>query len=252
MQSEKWISGVLFLILFVSGVSAAAEIELNEEIRSALKLLGIAEKNIRTTPIDGLYELRAGTKIYYLSKTGKYLLAGNIIDLETRDNLTELRRGSLRAAAIDAVGADQMIGFKSKNPKHAVSVFTDIDCSYCRRLHAQMQQYNDLGISINYLFYPRSGPDTSSFDKAVSVWCSKDRNKALTQAKLGRSLPRASCKNPVAAHFELGNEMGINGTPAIVTESGELLAGYVPPAALKKLLDESRREQAVSARAEKK
>ena len=248
MQLIKWtVSLSLLAAVFVSGASMASGLKLSKEMRAMLKQLEVPQENIRKTPIDGLYELQVGTKIFYLSKNGEYLLTGNMIELGTRENLTEKRLGSLRVDAIKGVGKDQQISFKAKKPKHSITVFTDIDCGYCRKLHAEMAAYNKLGISVNYLFYPRTGPGSPSYDKAVSVWCSKNRNQAMTQAKSGEKLSEASCNNPVTTHFQLGNQMGINGTPAIVTETGELMPGYVPPARLIKELD-IRKQAAVTAR----
>jgi len=112
-------------------------------------------------------------------------------------------------------------------------VFTDLDCGYCRKLHSEMAKYNELGIRVRYLFFPREGPDTESWDKAVSVWCSANRNDALTRAKKGETIKAAKCKpNPVQRDYELGQDVGLRGTPAIVLPDGDLLPGYVPPAML--------------------
>jgi thiol:disulfide interchange protein DsbC len=127
--------------------------------------------------------------------------------------------------------------FAPRETKHTVTVFTDVDCTYCRKLHAEMKQYNDLGIRVRYLFYPRSGPDSESWTKAEQVWCSANRNEALTRAKRGDSLTAKACaNNPVARDYELGQDVGLRGTPAIILPSGELLGGYVPPAMLIKRL----------------
>jgi len=124
-------------------------------------------------------------------------------------------------------------------------VFTDVDCGYCRKLHSQMSELNELGIRVRYLAYPRSGPDTPSWEKAEAVWCAKDRKDAITRAKKGEKIERdAACKDtPVAADYELGEEMGVRGTPAIITETGEYLGGYLPPPQLAKYLDHVKSEQ---------
>ena len=227
---------VLFSLALVAGPLGA--IEIDPEMRAIMKQLEIAEGDIKESPVQGLYEVQVGTQIYYLSRGGKYLLTGDMIDMKTRENLTERRLGSIRATAIGTVEEDQLISFKAGQPEHTVTVFTDIDCGYCRKLHSQMADYNRLGITVNYLFYPRAGIGSSSYQSAVSVWCTKDRHEALTLAKSGKSLPRGNCENPVARHFKLGNALEISGTPAIVTQSGHLLPGYVPPSMLKKRLDE--------------
>lgn len=208
-----------------------------EEVSDAAKKLGLMEENVSTTPVEGLYELQAGTQLYYLSRDGKYLISGDIVDLENRKNLTQGRLKDIRVKVVAGLKDDQMISFPAKESRHTITIFTDIDCGYCRKLHAEMADYNDLGISVNYLFYPRTGIDSAAYKKAVSVWCNENQQDAMTRAKAGKVLPELSCTNPVARHFMLGNELGINGTPAIVTEQGDLMPGYMPPQEMKSQLD---------------
>ncbi len=213
--------------------------EITPEVKAVVKKLGLSDGDVAATPIDGIYELQAGTQLYYLSSDGKYLISGNILNMATKENLTENRLKSIRVGAIGGVGAEQMISYKAKDEKHQVTVFTDIDCGYCRKLHAEMDQYNDLGITVNYLFYPRTGPGSASYKSAISVWCNADRNDAMTRAKQGEQLKEVKCTNPIAKHFILGNDMGINGTPAIVTAQGDMMPGYLPPRVLKRQLDKA-------------
>ena len=128
--------------------------------------------------------------------------------------------------------ADQVVFPATGAKKHTITVFTDIDCAYCRRLHAQIGEYNNLGIEVNYLFFPRAGVGSHSFEKAVSVWCAADRNSAFTTAKAGEEPAPLDCPNPVERHFQIGKELGVTGTPALVAEDGTLIPGYVPPATL--------------------
>jgi thiol:disulfide interchange protein DsbC len=132
------------------------------------------------------------------------------------------------------VPESQMLVFSPKDPKYTITVFTDVDCAYCRKLHSQMAEYNRLGIKVRYLFYPRSGPDTESWEKAEEVWCSNNRADALTRAKRGEENvgPKHCGGSPVARQYALGQDLGVQGTPAIVLASGEMLPGYVPPAML--------------------
>jgi thiol:disulfide interchange protein DsbC len=126
-----------------------------------------------------------------------------------------------------------MLVFSPKNPKYTITVFTDIDCGYCRKLHAQIAEYNRLGIRVRYLFYPRSGPDTDSWHKAEAVWCSANRNEALTRAKNGEDIKASKCPTAVVARdWELGHKLAVDGTPAIFLASGEMLPGYAPPTQL--------------------
>jgi thiol:disulfide interchange protein DsbC len=131
-----------------------------------------------------------------------------------------------------------MIVFKPKATQHVIYVFTDIDCGYCRKLHSEIDQYLKLGIEVRYLFFPRAGKDSDSYFKAVTVWCAKDRNAALTKAKSGENLARKQCDNPIDEHMALAEAMGANGTPMIVTEKGVIMPGYVPAEQLLKMLEE--------------
>jgi len=176
----------------------------------------------------GLYEVISGANILYVSEDGKYLLQGHLIDIAARKDLTEDKLASTRKQAIDNLGTDQMIIFKPEKSKYTVSVFTDIDCGYCRKLHSEMDQYMAEGITIQYLFYPRAGKGSESYNKAVSVWCANDRNAALTSAKNGKNPDVKTCNNPVDAHMQLGVDFEARGTPMIVTAKGNIFPGYVP------------------------
>ena len=184
------------------------------------------------------YEAVIGGEILYFSEDGQYAIQGDVIDLKTRLNLTESKRNQIKKQALAELNEDDMIVYEPKKVEHTLTVFTDIDCGYCRKLHQQMAEYNDLGIRIRYMAFPRSGPGSESYNKAVSVWCSKDKQQALTDSKMGLDIAQVSCENPVAKHFEVGRKMGVTGTPALFLENGELLPGYVPPKELKKILDE--------------
>jgi len=193
--------------------------------------------SIAPSPIKGISEVLVGPRLYYVTNDGKYLIQGSLIEVSSRTDVSEARRKSIRLDAVNAVGEDNMIVFPARKPKHTITVFTDIDCGYCRKLHKEVDQFNDKGITVRYLMFPRSGVNTSSYYKAVSVWCEDDRNAALTDAKAGKSLPRAECDNPVKAHMDLGKLLGVTGTPAIVLDDGELLPGYVPAVKLARVLD---------------
>ena len=192
---------------------------------------------IAPSPIKGVSEVLVGPRLFYVTNDGKYLFQGSLIDIKTRTDISEERRKAARLKAVNAMSEDEMIIFPAKKPRHTITVFTDIDCGYCRKLHDEIDQYNARGITVRYLMYPRSGVNTPSYYKAVSVWCEDDRNVALTDSKSGKTLPRASCDNPVKAHMELGELLGVRGTPAIVLDDGEMMPGYVPAVKLSKALD---------------
>jgi thiol:disulfide interchange protein DsbC len=203
-------------------------------IELARKIPGAKPDDLRVSPIPGMFELTRGADIAYVSADGKYAIAGDLYDIKSNDNLSETKRRNVRMQLLSAVPEAEMLVFSPQNPKYTVTVFTDVDCGYCRKLHSQMAEYNRLGIRVRYLFYPRSGPDTESWEKAEEVWCAKDRNAALTRAKLGQEIsgPKICKGSPVARDYELGKKFSIGGTPAIVLEDGELLPGYLPPAML--------------------
>jgi thiol:disulfide interchange protein DsbC len=136
----------------------------------------------------------------------------------------------MRVLEIGTISENQMVIFAPKDPKYTVTVFTDVDCAYCRQLHSQIADYNRLGIRVRYLFYPRSGPNTESWTKAEQVWCSDNRNDALTRAKLGQPLKTKRCgETPVARTYAMGRDFGLQGTPAIVAADGTMFPGYLPP-----------------------
>ena len=192
--------------------------------------------SLATAPIDGLVEVTIGTDTLYLSTDGKYLIQGDLIDLSARRNLTEERRAALRAARLARLPDSDYITFKAPREKYRVTVFTDIDCGYCRKLHSEIEQFLSRGITVRYLAYPRSGIGGESYRKAVSVWCAPDRRQALTDAKLKGRLTTASCTNPVAREYQLGKELGVRGTPTIYLPNGKQVGGYLPAADLARLL----------------
>lgn len=196
----------------------------------AARIPGTKPEELRATPIAGIYELRRGAELVYVTADGRYGFAGDLYRLADRSNLSDARRRELRLALISAVPESSMVVFSPAAPKYTITVFTDVDCAYCRALHKQIAEYNRLGVKVRYMFYPRSGPNTESWSKAEQVWCSADRRAALTAAKLGTPLKAAVCRpNPVAEQYALGQSIGLSGTPGIITEKGELLPGYEPP-----------------------
>ena len=222
--------------LLAGGSLAAAENESKGQSRQQRE--AIAERwdleidNIRDAAIPGLFEVIIGTQVIYLSADGRFLLEGDIVDLESQENLTEKRRVQARKFAIDSFGEEKMIVFGSARPLHTITVFTDTDCAYCRKLHAEITTIHELGIAVRYLLYPRYGPGSKSWHIANHVWCADDRQQALTLAKLDQTIEPRVCATPVQEIYKLGQGIGFRGTPAIVTADGDLVAGYMPPHAL--------------------
>ena len=224
--------------LLVASLCAFTSVSANEAIKAALAKAMPTVKIESLTPskIPGLQEIVIPGAIFYVSDDGKYLVQGHLINIEAKKDITEEKLSALRLKALEGLGKDNMIIFKAEKSKHTVSIFTDIDCGYCRKLHSEMDQYLAAGISVQYLFFPRAGKGSESYDKAVSVWCSEDRKKALTTAKLGTDPEKKTCDNPIDKHMELAEIFETRGTPMIITEKGNILPGYVPADKLLKAL----------------
>jgi thiol:disulfide interchange protein DsbC len=215
----------LILIAAVTGAPAATN---DPRVELAAKLPGIEAKDLRESPIPGLYEVLVGARIVYVSADGRYLLNGQMIDLETETSVTENRLSEIRSEWAAGLDESRMIIFEPKGAtRHTVTVFTDIDCGFCRTMHADIDGLLAAGVRVRYLLYPRSGPGTESAKKADHVWCSADRNDALTRAKAGKRVTAPACETPVEANFELGRTMSVTGTPTIITDSGGLVPGYL-------------------------
>jgi thiol:disulfide interchange protein DsbC len=227
---------LLFFLLF----SAVAQADEDPRAVIAKQFPGTRVEDIRPTPVAGLYELSHGAEIVYVTTDGKYALNGDLLDTSNNDNLTEAHRRAARAKLINAIPESEMLVFGPRDPKYTVTVFTDVDCAYCRQLHSQIADYNRLGIRVRYLFYPRTGPNTESWTKAEEVWCSSNRNEALTLAKRGLPIKANACPNPVARHYALGQDFALQGTPAIVLANGDLIGGYMTPGELAKELQKAR------------
>lgn len=224
------------LSLMLAMLAHADQKAVEDALRQALPT--IKTDAINSSPIKGIYEVVVGARLFYVSEDGRYLMQGSIVDLKSREDLTEKKLAEARLSALEKLGIDKMIVFKPKIQQHVAYVFTDIDCGYCRKLHSEIDNYLKEGIEIRYLFFPRAGKGSDSYHKAVTVWCAKDRNAALTKAKTGENLARKSCDNPVDEHMALANAMGTSGTPMVVTEKGAILPGYVPAASLRKAMEE--------------
>lgn len=236
----KRVTALLLAALAVTLMQVAGAEEAKDNAVSAAltKIFGPhAVDSVNPAPLPGFSEVVMDGEVLYVSNDGHYLMQGNLIDLEARRNITEERRGSMRVAAINAVPESSMIVFPAAKPKHTVTVFTDVDCGYCRKLHSEIKQYNDLGISVRYLAFPRAGIPSPNYDKTVSVWCAADRNAALTAAKAGGEVEKKTCENPVEQEYKLGVQLGVRGTPTIFMSDGRMVPGYVPPARLAAELD---------------
>ncbi len=186
---------------------------------------------IKPSVISGIYEVSLGGEVIYMTTDGRYLLIGDIRDAKTGENFTEKKRSEVRLTSIKTVKEQDSIIFKSKEKetKHILYVFTDVECPYCAKFHQEVPKLNEAGVEVRYLAFPRAPEGSEDFTKMISVWCSKDRQQALTDAKAGKNVEKIACdNNPVKQELELGRTVGVTGTPALILPTGELLPGYVP------------------------
>lgn len=231
------------LLLSPAFAAEPEEVPAAERERIAEMFESILPEHVKPSPIDGWYTIQKSSVVAYITTDGRYLLQGDLIDLEQQVNLTEANRIDARRDVMSAVTDDQVIMFSPAEVKYSVSIFTDVECTYCRRLHSQMDEYLAHGIEVRYLLYPRSGPASRSWITAEEVWCSADRASALTMAKLDKKFETSACDASIVQdHYSMGQEVGLTGTPAIVFEDGELVAGYLPPDALRLRLEQKAAE----------
>jgi thiol:disulfide interchange protein DsbC len=232
---------LLAAVLLSVAVPATAE-EVSAELQKVRETVSekfneISPEDIFESPLPGWYTIRKGAIVAYISADGRYLLQGDVIDLQDSINLSEQSRNDARVKMMAAVPNESLIVFSPDKVEHSVAVFTDIDCTFCRRLHAQIDQYMVQGIEIRYFLYPRNGPTSASWAKAENVWCADDRNEALTLAKLDKEYPTRSCDSSmVSTHFAIGQDVGLRGTPAIVLQDGTMFSGYMPAEQLKQAI----------------
>lgn len=224
--------------LLLTPVLAAADDY--EQVRERLSSLVDSETDISIaeSPMSGILEVRLGSDIVYISDDGRYLLQGRVLDLETRQDITDQAKSKIRRELIDGIDYDKLISYGPEDSEFEIIVFTDVDCGYCRRLHQQVEEYNDAGIRISYAAFPRAGIGSETFRTMTSVWCSDDQQAAMDLAKGGGTPEPAECEAPIAEQYSLGQAVGVTGTPALVTPGGDLIPGYVPPNDLRVRLEQ--------------
>lgn len=209
-----------------------------EVIQDSLKtvLPGMDITRIEPSAIPGMYAVLIGAEVFYVSSDGQYLLRGDLIDIPNKANLSEQQRSVARREILKSVPEEQYIEYAPRDPEHTIYVFTDITCGFCQRLQGDINDINRNGIAVKYLAFPREGVDSETSRRMESVWCAEDRQAALSNAMIGLNVEQASCDNPVTEHYNLGQTMGVRGTPAIYTEDGRYLPGYMPPDELLKVI----------------
>ncbi len=193
------------------------------------------DAQIAPAPVAGLYEIWVGNVVGYLTSDGKYLFDGSLIELETKTNLTEVRRNTWRKEQVDKLAEEDMLIYEPKKVEQTVTVFTDPQCGFCKKFQSEMDGYLGKGIRVRYMFVPIFGDKSKKLSE--NVWCAKDRLQAYTDVMTDKKIEDKTCKNPLEKHMEVAAELGIRGTPGILAQDGRLLRGYMPPAALKAELD---------------
>jgi thiol:disulfide interchange protein DsbC len=230
---------MFFLAFSLDGI--ANETEIVTKINQVLPA-GMSVKGIKQSQIDGLFVVDIGDlQPIYASKDGNFFLYGEMYAIKNGEllNTTKQEISLNRRAILDSeLSEKDFITFAATDEKHVITVFTDVDCGYCRKFHGEIEDYNAQGITVNYVAFPRSGLESESYNKIVSAWCSSDPKGTLTALKEGRDPALKLCQDhPVEDHYLLGQRIGITGTPAIISSSGDLLPGYLPPMELLKKLN---------------
>ena len=245
MPMQFKIFSFLIILIFSAGCSANSSDNIKEIEAVKRKLAEILPNeinliSIQETDLNGFFEVNfEGIEPLYVSSDGNYLVSGDIY-LITKDGLvnkSEARRDYQRKTLIKGLKESELITFEPRKINHNIFVFTDVDCGYCRQFHNQIDEYLELGIRVKYLAYPRAGIGSDSFNKISSAWCNEDPNYSLTLLKQGQDIETKLCKdNPVEKHFNLGNTIGVQGTPSIITDEGKMIPGYLPPQDLLNIL----------------
>lgn len=227
------------LVSFSLAVAADADADLaavKQKLTERLPNVSL-DKLKRSSAMPGWYELEHGMQLLYISGDGKRLFLGDLVDLETRTNVTESWREQTAIRLINAVGEQNMIVMGPADAKRTITVFTDVDCPYCARLHQEVPELTKSGVKVRYLLFPRAGIGSETYKKSVAVWCAADRVKAVGIAKAGGKVEMKTCANPVENHYQLGRQLEVSGTPTIYLDDGKMLGGYLPSSRLLAILN---------------
>ena len=222
---------ISFILIFSVSVSASQD-NIREGLKNILPDEAVIEL-IEPSPIPGIYAVYYGDlQPIYVTQDGSFFIYGDIykININSISNITQKSVAERRKLILENIPSEELISFKSSNEQFSVIVFTDVDCGYCRKLHNQIDEYNSLGISINYAAFPRSGLGTSAFTKMVGAWCSDNPKDSMTKLKNNSKLDISFCENqPVSKQYIIGKKLGVDGTPAIFSMDGEMFPGYIEP-----------------------
>lgn len=220
---------LLLILYFPFSLFADSNVEKNIVDSLSELFIDIKVSDIKQTPVEGLYQVLIGADVIYITSDSRYVFKGELLDIKNKENLTENLRSMTRAKMLSKLNGKDYIEFSAKNQKAAIYVFTDVDCGYCRKLHNDVAELNEKGVSVRYLAYPRAGTDSPTGRTMSFVWCSKNRQKALTLSKNNKEVEQVECDDPISKQHELGGNLGVRGTPAIYLEDGTSLPGYMRP-----------------------
>lgn len=238
---KKRVIGALSLVVFSSfSMAVSVDKAVVENITQKMTMLDMSVTAINPSAMDSLYEVLTNRGVFYVSQDGQFLVHGNIYNLDNKmENITEKSLTALRLEKLKSF-EKEMIVYKAQNEKHVVTVFTDTSCGYCQKLHAEMADYNKLGITVRYLAFPRGGVNSNAYNTMASIWCSEDPKLAMDDAKSRKQIEPKSCDHSITAQYELGQFFGVTGTPALVLEDGSLQPGYLPAPRLLNELERSK------------
>jgi thiol:disulfide interchange protein DsbC len=242
---KKMILGTIVAAVLATTAAMADDVpaDLGEKMKPMFG--GHAPDSLKATPVAGIFEAKFGGEIIYVSGDAHYVLVGDLIDAQSKSSLTEASRSTDRLAIVKTIDASKTIEFKAKGEeKHILYVFTDVDCPFCVKLHKEVPALNEKGVTVRYLAYPRAGVGSPAYKKMVNVWCADNKQEALTKVKNGETIETKDCTNPVADDFALGQKLGVDGTPALVTADGLMIPGFRPADQLVKMLDDAKAKAA--------
>lgn len=230
MRIKILMAGALLLVSTLAAAEEAKDVIIKQLQKIDQRIPVVS---VKPAQLEGMYEVELGSgEVIYSDAKGEYFLLGQLYQLSDDKgfvNLTEGKMNAQRAALLKGVPESEKITFKADDvEKASVYIFTDVDCPYCRKLHDEVPKLQAMGVSVEYLAFPRQGPSSATFKKMTNIWCAEDKAKAMTLSKQGKSLETIECANPVLDQYQLGQKVGVTGTPAIITADGQLIPGYMP------------------------